>query len=294
VFHCVVHPDAVARLSATQKQSTSNTTNTQMNSATDRSATDGLPRLIPVQLTSASATSTGVQLNVPPPIHQQPQHQQQQYTTPTNPPLPPVQAQQPYSIPIQGQSAQNTQASIQQTISQLTAQPPPRPTIQVLPIQYQAVLVNGLPCLVQITRPPAQIRLSSDTVIPVTTHEGQQALILSPQGVSSLAQQGYQVEIRVFTRQGGQAGGGPGVVAGIVGQQNQAQGQGQRFGLTDFVSLFRRRLGQQLWLMCKLAFMVGVFSSNNASWRRIVVLCLAAAGIFCTLAPFYDFSRKLY
>lgn len=102
------------------------------------------------------------------------------------------------------------------------------------------------------------------------------------------------MEIRVFPRQAdGQAAGGvvpgqAGVVAGggVAGMGVAGAGVGgqpaeRRFGLTDFVSLFRRRLGQQLWLMCKLAFMVGVFSSNNASWRRILVLCLAAAGIFC-------------
>jgi len=123
------------------------------------------------------------------------------------------------------------------------------------------------------------IRLSSDTVIPVTTHEGLPALLVSPHGVSSLAQQGWHVEVRTFVRENplpGAQGAGPGAAPG------QAAAQERRFGLTDFVSLFRRRLGQQLWLMCKLAFMVGVFSSNNASWRRIMVLCLAAAGIFCT------------
>jgi hypothetical protein len=126
------------------------------------------------------------------------------------------------------------------------------------------------------------IRLSSDTVIPVTTHEGLPALLVSPHGVSSLAQQGWQVEVRTFVRENplpAAQGAGPGAAPG------QAAAQERRFGLTDFVSLFRRRLGQQLWLMCKLAFMVGVFSSNNASWRRIMVLCFAAAGIFCT-SPF--------
>ena len=118
-------------------------------------------------------------------------------------------------------------------------------------------------------------------VIPVTTHEGQPALIVSPAGVVSLAQQGYRVEVRVFAQQM--------TAGGQIVQQQQQQQQPQippperRFGLTDFVSLFRRRLGQQLWLMCKLAFMVGIFSSNNASWRRILGLCIAAAGIFCNI-----------
>jgi hypothetical protein len=105
----------------------------------------------------------------------------------------------------------------------------------------------------------------------VTTHAGQPALIVSPAGVTSLAQQGYRVEVRVFNQN--------------QQQRNAAQPQipppERRFGLTDFLSLFRRRLGQQLWLMCKLAFMVGIFSSNNASWRRIIGLVIAAAGIFC-------------
>ena len=43
--------------------------------------------------------------------------------------------------------------------------------------------------------------MTSDTVIPVITHEGQQALIVSPAGVASLAQQGYRVEVRVFAQQ---------------------------------------------------------------------------------------------
>ena len=132
---------------------------------------------------------------------------------------------------------------------------------------------------------PSQIKLSSDHVISVLTHDGQQALIVSPAGVQSLAQQGYRVEVRVFAQH----------------QQQNLQLQPQqvhhhvaqpqipppplerRFGLADLISLFRRSLGQQLWLMCKLAFMVGIFSSNNASWRRILGLCIAAAGIFCTI-----------
>ena len=123
---------------------------------------------------------------------------------------------------------------------------------------------------------PSQIRLTSDTVIPVITHEGQYALVVSPPVVASLEQQGYRVEVRVFGQQLQQL---------QLAQQN-IQPQiplrlERRFGLTDFVSLFRRRLGQQLWLMCKLAFMVGIFSSNNASWRRILGLSIAAAGIFC-------------
>ena len=85
------------------------------------------------------------------------------------------------------------------------------------------------------------------------------------------------------------AGGGVAGI-GVAGAGARGQPAERRFGLTDFVSLFRRRLGQQLWLMCKLAFMVGVFSSNNASWRRIFVLCLAAAGIFCMFHLILSFS----
>jgi hypothetical protein len=119
--------------------------------------------------------------------------------------------------------------------------------------------------------------LTSDTVIPVITHEGQQALIVSPAGVASLAQQGYRVEVRVFAQQQLQQ-----LQPALQNIQPQIPPPFERrFGLTDFVSLFRRRLGQQLWLLCKLAFMVGIFSSNNASWRRIIGLCIVAAGIFC-------------
>ena len=45
--------------------------------------------------------------------------------------------------------------------------------------------------------------------------------------------------------------------------------------------------------MCKLAFMVGIFSSNNASWRRIIGLVIAAAGIFCTITPNDDADSSL-
>jgi len=135
--------------------------------------------------------------------------------------------------------------------------------------------------------------LTSDHVIPVVTHDGQQALIVSPAGVQSLEQQGYRVEVRVFAQHLQQqnlqqlqapAGGGHHHQRHVVAQPQipPPPPQERRFGLTDLVSLFRRRLGQQLWLMCKLAFMVGIFSSNNASWRRILGLCIAAAGIFCT------------
>ena len=115
----------------------------------------------------------------------------------------------------------------------------------------------------------------------MTTHEGQPALIVSPAGVASLEQQGYRVEVRVFAQQQFQQ---------LQPAHQNMQPQippplERRFGLTDFVSFFRRGLGRHLWLMCKLAFMVGIFSSNNASWRRIIGLCIAAAGIFCTLLP---------
>jgi len=119
------------------------------------------------------------------------------------------------------------------------------------------------------------------------------------------------VEVRVFSRQAdgqaavvpGQAGvvvggavmAGGGVAGiGVAGAGARGQPAERRFGLTDFVSLFRRRLGQQLWLMCKLAFMVGVFSSNNASWRRIFVLCLAAAGIFCMFPLILSFLFAVF
>jgi hypothetical protein len=118
-------------------------------------------------------------------------------------------------------------------------------------------------------------------VIPVITHEGQPALIVSPGGVASLAQQGYRVEVRVFAQQQLQQ---------LQPAQHNLQPQippplERRLGLADLVTLFRRRLGQQLWLMCKLAFMVGIFSSNNATWRRIIGLCIAATGIFRTPLP---------
>jgi len=110
----------------------------------------------------------------------------------------------------------------------------------------------------------------------VLTHEGQAIYIVSPAGVASLAQQGYRVEVRQL------ANPGPGRVGNLLAQPQVPPPERFRFGLTDLVSLFRRRLGQQLWLMFKLAFMVGMFSSNNASWRRIIGLCVAAVFIFCT------------
>ena len=146
MFHCVVHPDAVARLSASQRERTrNNTTSTQTINNSASNTTEGGPRLIPVQLSTsaAPAAAAGVQFNPPPPV------QQQQYTHPINGPALQGQGQgqqqQPYSIPIQGQSPQGTQAAIQQTINQLTAQPPIRPNIQVIPVQYQALLIKYYP-----------------------------------------------------------------------------------------------------------------------------------------------------
>jgi hypothetical protein len=155
VFHCVVHPDAVAKLTAAQKQKTTSPPNT----ATTTS--DRLSPLPPPQSTSASAISTGIQTSplsvsqllrtTPPPTHQHhniPLTSQQRHDV-SSPNIPPH-TQQPHSIQIQGQSTQthNTQAAYQQTITQLTAQPPIRPNIQVLPIQYQAILIKCvlLPC----------------------------------------------------------------------------------------------------------------------------------------------------
>ena len=133
-----------------------------------------------------------------------------------------------------------------------------------------------MPVLAQLGRLP-QIRLSSDHVLPVLTHEGQAAYIVSPAGVASLAQQGYRVEVRLLPNPGA----GPGRVGNVLAQPQVPPPERFRFGLTDLVSLFRQRLWQQLWLMFKLAFMVGMFSSNNASWRRIIGLCVAAVFVFC-------------
>jgi len=193
-------------------------------------------------------------------------------------PIPPQSTQPP--LPTRSNPALDAAAqAVHQTVAQFSANQPIR-QVQLLPIQYQAVLIkylptnihptnnSGLPFLAQLNR-QSQIRLTTDQVIPVTTHEGQPALIVSPAGVVSLAQQGYRVEVRVFAQQ-------------PPANQPQVPPPERRFGLTEFISLFRARLGQQLWLMCKLAFMVGIFSSNNASWRRIMCLCIVAAGIFCT------------
>jgi len=149
VFHCVVHPDEVAKLSkALENQSTSaTTTSAQISSRSNVGVVEGGPSVIPVQSTSSaaaaatSAISTGVQLN---PLAPTPT--QQQYAPPTNAPPPEIQAQfqQPYSIPIQNQPPQGTQAAVQQTIT-LSTQSALRPNIQVIPIQYQAVLIKYLP-----------------------------------------------------------------------------------------------------------------------------------------------------
>jgi hypothetical protein len=172
----------------------------------------------------------------------------------------------------------------------------------MLPIQYQAVVVkylpspytlptlhiytnsplySGLPYLLQLQRPTPP-RLYYNQVIPVTTHDGQRALIVDPQGVQSLANQGYRIETRRIDVNDPFARAVPNALV-IVGPQRERR---FGFGLTDFWGLFRQRLGQQIWLMCKLAFMVGIFSSQNASWRRIIMLCLVAAGIFCIEPPF--------
>ena len=37
------------------------------------------------------------------------------------------------------------QQAIQQTLTQLTANPPIRPNIQVIPVQYQALLIKSYP-----------------------------------------------------------------------------------------------------------------------------------------------------
>jgi len=150
VFHCVVHPDEVAKLSkALENQSTSaTTTSAQISSRSNVGVVDGGASVVPVQSTSSSAAaaatsaiSTGVQLN---PLAPTPT--QQQYAPPTNAPPPEIQAQfqQPYSIPIQNQPPQGTPAGVQQTIT-LSTQSALRPNIQVIPIQYQAVLIKYLP-----------------------------------------------------------------------------------------------------------------------------------------------------
>ena len=149
MFHCVVHPDEVAKLSkALENQSTSATTmRAQISSRANVGVVEGGPSVVPVQSTSSSAaavaavSSTGVQLN---PLAPTPT--QQQYASPTNAPPPEIQAQfqQPYSIPIQNQPPQGTPAGVQQTIT-LSTQSAIRPNIQVIPIQYQAVLIKYLP-----------------------------------------------------------------------------------------------------------------------------------------------------
>jgi hypothetical protein len=270
VFHCIIHPDVVlAQESAASARQREQNQDETPPSIPIPSTSEQIPDPTPPTPANTAPTPTTAQ---PPPITPWPAQDASPWT-----PRAPTQ-----SIRISAQTPAAAQHALQQTITQLTANPPIRPSVQIIPVQYQAVLIkyipscftlltmSGLPFLSQLQRP--QIRLTSDTVIPVTTHEGQQALIVSPAGVASLAQQGYRVEVRVFAQN--------------QQPRNAAQPQipppERRFGLADFVSLFRRRLGQQLWLMCKLAFMVGIFSSNNASWRRIIGLVIAAAGIFCT------------
>ena len=146
MFHCVVHPDEVAKLSkALENKSTSaTTTSAQINSRANVGVLEGGASVVPLPSTSSSAaaaSSTGVQLN---PLAPTPT--QQQYAPPTNAPPPEIQAQfqQPYSIPIQNQPPQGTQTAVQQTIT-LSTQSAIRPNIQVIPIQYQAVLIKYLP-----------------------------------------------------------------------------------------------------------------------------------------------------
>jgi hypothetical protein len=283
VFHCIIHPDVVLA----QESAASVRQREEQNQ-------DETPPSIPIPATleqPPAPTPTTPANNEPTPNTAQPPPISPWPAQDAGPWTPRAPAQ---SMRISAQTPAAAQHALQQTITQLTANPPIRPSVQIIPVQYQAVLikylppgfisltVSGLPFLSQLQRP--QIRLTSDTVIPVTTHEGQQALIVSPAGVVSLAQQGYRVEVRVFAQNQQQRN---------AAQQPQIPLPERRFGLADFISLFRRRLGQQLWLMCKLAFMVGIFSSNNASWRRIIGLVIAAAGIFCTITSNDDADSSL-
>jgi hypothetical protein len=64
--------------------------------------------------------------------------------TPSNSTTPSVQS--PYqSMRVSVQTPAAAQQAIQQTLTQLTANPPIRPNVQVIPIQYQAILIKYCP-----------------------------------------------------------------------------------------------------------------------------------------------------
>jgi hypothetical protein len=89
-----------------------------------------------------SSQSTSGQRNGSPSIRiqvNQPTHSSSASPVPvTNVQSPPP--TQPMRVPVQTPVA--AQQAIQQTLTQLTANPPIRPNVQVIPIQYQAILIK--------------------------------------------------------------------------------------------------------------------------------------------------------
>jgi hypothetical protein len=272
VFHCTIHPDVVSSHESQQKDAQDEP---QVPTASGTSASNDTHTSVP------ASTSTG----------DLPQAQPVDDASSAIPPMPAP--PQLYTIPMQTSDTTQQPTShsrATQTPSSLTRQ------MQFLPIQYQAVLVkypllaikltSGSPFLIQVPNPQPILRLPSDTAIPVRTHTGERAYIINPDGVTALARQGCRIHAFQLLHPIQPHGPGAQAVVGqlqIIDQQPQQRQIERRFvGLTDLIALFRRRgVMQHIWLLCKLAFMVGLFSSNNASWRRIFGLCLAAAGIYC-------------
>jgi len=283
VFHCTVHPDVIANHQQNQKRA--------RNTVQDPPQ---MPQDIPnggdnnTSATSAPQTRTPMHnQDLPPAV----MTDDISFPPPSAPPqqlsIPPPRGNIP-GISRPSSSDQPTRISI-------GTQTAARPQVQVLPIQYQAVLIkypppnliliyySGLPFLVQLANSQPTLRLPSNTAIPVRTHTGQTAYIINPDGVATLARQGCRIHSFQFLHPPPLPGAQVVGQIQVIGQQIVGQQPERRLvGLTDLIALFRRRgIMQHVWLVCKLAFMVGLFSSHNASWRRIFGLCLVAVGIYC-------------
>lgn len=128
VFQCVISnlpPEPTSSTSSTTPQAPrQNATATQQSPSQTPPPPPPLPPLLPTRALPAS----------PPPA-----------LPPIAPPanLAPGQPPSTQSMRVSVQTPAAAQQAIQQTLNQLTANPPIRPNIQVIPIQYQAILIKS-------------------------------------------------------------------------------------------------------------------------------------------------------
>jgi hypothetical protein len=129
VFHTMIHPDVVLARRTAYEKARQELQDRQLNE--NRGSDE--PLIVPALNPPTSPQHVNSQ-----PINTDPT------TTTQPPPIAPLNATQPpqANVPVSVQDPAATHPAIQEAITQLTHNPPIRPNIQLLPVQYQGVLIK--------------------------------------------------------------------------------------------------------------------------------------------------------